>query len=139
MVHADRLKPYLGPALESWASKEGETVVPVASPALSAERSEPFIAESVLSAQLRGQSPNPSLDNSLYDTTAMLEEIGSDSDSVADSVVDKGQDNFAKSGKSIQEYTRSRHGRERRKPQRYWEWMQPFHPGETWNAEQLKF
>ena len=122
VVNADCLKPYLGPALESWASKEVETVVPVVSPPLSAERSEPVIADSAVSAQLRGQSPNPALDNSLYATTAMLQEIGSDSDSVADSVVNEGQDNLANSGISVQEDARSRHGRERRKPQRYGEW-----------------
>ena len=91
-------------------------------PPLSAERSEPVIADSAVSAQLRGQSPNPALDNSLYATTAMLQEIGSDSDSVADSVVNEGQDNLANSGISVQEDARSRHGRERRKPQRYGEW-----------------
>ena len=103
VVHTHSLKPYLGPALESWASKEGETMVPVASPALSAERSEPVITDSTVSAQLRGQSLNPALNNSLYDTTAMLQEIGSDSDSVAK----EGQGNLGYSGISVQEDTRS--------------------------------
>ena len=110
-------------------------MIPVASQALSAERNEPVIADSAVSAQLRGQSPNPALDNSLYATTAMLQEIGSDSDSV----VDEGQDNLANSGISVQEDTRSRHGREQGKPHRHGEWVWSFHPGETLNAEQLKF
>ena len=88
-------------------------MVPVASPPLSAERSEPVIADSAVSAYLMGQSPNPAMEKSLYNTPAMLRGIGSDSDSV----IDEGQDNLANSG--ISEDTRNRHGRELRKSQRY--------------------
>ena len=98
-------------------------MVPVALSALCAERCVLVIADSAVLAQLRGQSPNPDLDNSLYDTTAMLQEIGSDSDSLFDRMVDEGQANLANSCVSVQGDTRSRHGRERSKPQRYGKWV----------------
>ena len=41
VIHVDRLKPYLGPALESWIAERGEPDVPAVSPVVCAERSEP--------------------------------------------------------------------------------------------------
>ena len=53
VIHADRLKPYLGPALKSWILEKGETVVPVGTPTVSAERRESVMAKGPVSAQLK--------------------------------------------------------------------------------------
>ena len=41
MIHADRLKPYLGPALKSWISEKEEAVTPAESRVVSAGEIEP--------------------------------------------------------------------------------------------------
>lgn len=129
VIHADRLKPYLGPALKSWILEKGETVVPVGTPTVSAERRESVMAKGPVSAQLRkGQgggsvateSPSPTVESGLEVTATMLQDIASDLEGC---VAEEGRDNLPSTSKSVQEKSRSRHGRERRKPQRYGEWV----------------
>ncbi|KAL9967721.1 hypothetical protein ACROYT_G026010 [Oculina patagonica] len=56
VIHADRLKPYLGPALKSWISDKEETVTPVESQVVSAGEDEPVTGGSVSAVSREGES-----------------------------------------------------------------------------------
>ena len=67
VIHADRLKPYLGPALESWISqKERVSMVP---PVNWAERRESVVADSALSTQLKEDHGGGRVDSELPNST----------------------------------------------------------------------
>ena len=53
VIHADRLKTYLSPTLESWISRKEKTIVTVVPPVIRAERSELVVADNALSNQQR--------------------------------------------------------------------------------------
>ena len=108
--------------------------MPAETPAVGAERSEPVVVNGPVSAQLgKGQavgsvatkSPplacsNPAVEQSLKVTATTLQDIASDPEG---SVAEEGRDKLSSTSKSIQKQSRSRHGRERRKPQRHGEWV----------------
>ena len=150
VIHADRLKPYLGPALESWIAERGETDVPAVSPVGCAERSEPVNPGGSVSAELREghvdgspprvsmESPNPTAPEMPERTDSDAEnsdtKFNVDNDSDADvpsdalpvvegeSVAMNGQAAPPSVPESPAQNLKSRYGRERRKPERYGEW-----------------
>ena len=150
MIHADRLKTYLGPALESWIVERGETDVPAVSPVGCPERSEPVNPGGSVSAELRKRhvdgspprvsmkSPNPTAPKMPERTESDAEnsdtEFNVDNDSDADvasdalpvvegeSVAMNGQAAPPSVSESPAQNLKSRYGRERRKPERYGEW-----------------
>ena len=145
VIHADRLKPYLGPALKSWIVEGGETVVPVPSPVVTAEESEPVIPGGSVSAELREghvdgcvamESPNPAVESILPVAATMSEKAESDAEN-SDTGLDTGSeadvempsavlpvvDSPSSARENLQWNSRSRHGREQRIPQRYGDWV----------------
>ena len=85
MIHADSLKPYLGPALESWIAERGETDVPAVSPVGCAKRSEPVNPDGSVSAELReghvdGSPPRVSMESPNPTTPEMPERTDSDAE-----------------------------------------------------------
>ena len=83
VIHADSLKPYLGPALESWIAERGETDVPAVSPVGCAKRSEPVNPGGSVSAELReghvdGSPPRVSMESPNPTTPEMPERTDSD-------------------------------------------------------------
>ena len=129
VIHADRLKPYLGPTLESWISQEGKSIVSVVPPVNWAERSESVVADSALSKQLKedhgggrvdSEPLNSTLEeNNLEVMTSISQDTGSDLETVAKARSDR----LPSASENVQKSPKGRHGRERRKPQRYDEWV----------------
>ena len=100
VIHADRLKPYLGPALKSWIVEGGETVVPVPSPVVTAEESESVIPGGSVSAELREghvdgfvamESPNRAVESVLPVAATMSEKAESDAEN-SDTGLDTGSE-----------------------------------------------
>ena len=92
VIHADRLKPYLGPALRSWISEEGETVTPVSQVA-SVGEIEPVIPggsvptvlrEGVLDGSIAVESQNSVRGSIQPDSTTMSEKPESDAENSDD-------------------------------------------------------
>ena len=129
VIHADRLKPYLGPALERWISQKEKTIVSVVPPANWAERSESVVADSALSTQLkedhgggRGDSEPTNFtleENNLEVITPISQDTGSDLETEAKARSDR----LPSASENVQENPKRRHSRECRKPQRYGEWV----------------
>lgn len=102
VIHADRLKPYLGPALRSWISEEGETVTPVSQVA-SVGEIEPVIPggsvptvlrEGVLDGSIAVESQNSVHGSIQPDSTTMSEKPESDAEN-SDDEADTGRDTDA--------------------------------------------
>ena len=132
VIHADRFKPYLGPALESWISQKEKSIVSVVPPVDWAERSESVIADSAFSTQpkedhaygrVASEPLNSTLEeNNLDVMTSISQDTGSDLETL-----DKARsDRLPSTSENVQKSPKSRHGRERRKPQRYGEWVYCF-------------
>lgn len=102
VIHADRLKPYLGPALRSWISEEGETVTPVSQVA-SVGEIEPVIPggsvptvlrEGVLDGSIAVESQNSVHGSIQPDSKTMSEKPESDAEN-SDDEADTGRDTDA--------------------------------------------
>ena len=92
VIHADRLKPYLGPALRSWISEEGEAVTPVSQVA-SVGEIEPVIPggsvptvprEGVLDGSIAVESQNSVRGGLQPDSTTISEKPESDAENSDD-------------------------------------------------------
>ena len=66
VIHADRLKPYLGPALESWISQKEKPIVSVVPSVNLAEGSESVVADSALSTQPEEDNGGGRVEPELY-------------------------------------------------------------------------
>ena len=129
VIHADRLKPYFGPALKSWISQKEKTIFSVPPPVNWAERSESVVAGSALSTQLKedhgggridSEPPNSTLEeNNLEVTTSISQDTGS----YLETVAKERPDRLPSASENVQKSPKGRHSRERRKPQRYGEWV----------------
>ena len=146
VIHADRLKPYLGPALKSWiVGKEG-TVMPVQSQVVRAGEVEP-VSDSVQAVPGEGTSVGSDAMESLNpvlcsnpEATTIAEDPDSDEeicgrDSVAETLpqtqaatpgdrlsCETENCNAASCGHPLQA-VRSRYGRQQRPPNRYGDWV----------------
>ena len=128
VIHADRLKPYLGPALESWISQKEKPIVSVVPLVNLAEGSESVVADA-LSTQLKEDNGGSRVDsepsnstleeNNLEVRTPVSQDIGSDLETEAKASSDR----RPSTSENVQKNPKGRHGRERRKPQRYGEWV----------------
>jgi len=136
VIHADRLKPYLGPALNSWISEKEEVVKPVESRVVSAGEIEPVTGVSVPAVSREGESDgnaameslDPVICSSPQEAGAMSDDAKSDAgSSETEGVEASGADPEIPPrarGHSSQNVTlQSRYGRERRQPNRYGDWV----------------
>ena len=149
VIHANRLKPYLGPALESWIAERGETDVPAVS-RLGAPKEVSLLTRVALCQlnqeshvdgippRVSMESPNPTAPEMPERTDSDAEnsdtEFNVDNDSDADVPSDalpvaegervamNGQAAPPSVPESPAQNLNSRYGRERRKPERYGEW-----------------
>ena len=129
VIHADRLKPYLGPALESWISQKEKPIVSVVPLVNLAEGSESVVADNALSTQLKEDNGGSRVDsepsnsaleeNNLEVRAPVFQDIGSDLETEAKARSDRPP----RTSENVQKNPKGRHGRERRKPQRYGEWV----------------
>ena len=129
VIHADRLKLYLGRALESWISQREKPIVSVVTLVDLAEGSESVVADNALSTQLKEDNGGSRVDsepsnstleeNNLEVRTSVSQDIGSDLETEAKARSDR----RPSTSENVQKNTKGRHGREHRNPQRYGEWM----------------
>ena len=129
VIHADRLKLYLGRALESWISQREKPIVSVVTLVDLAEGSESVVADNALSTQLKEDNGGSRVDsepsnstleeNNLEVRTPVSQDIGSDLETEAKARSDR----RPSTSENVQKNTKGRHGREHRNPQRYGEWM----------------
>ena len=99
VIHADRLKPYLGPSLESWISQKEKPIVSVVPSVNWAAGSEYVVADSALSYQLKedngdgrfdSEPSNSNLEeNNLEVRTPISQDIGSHLETEAKARSDK--------------------------------------------------
>ena len=69
VIHADRLKPYLSPSLESWISEKEKQVVSVVPSVNWAEGSESAAVKSALSTQLKEDNGGGRVDSEPSNST----------------------------------------------------------------------
>ena len=128
MIHADRLKPYLGPTLESWISQKEKTIISVVPSVNWAEGSQSVVSDSALPTQLKEDNGGGRFDSEPSNSTLeednlevrkpISQDIGSDLETEAKARSDR----LPSTSENVQKNPKGRHGRECRKP-RYVEWV----------------
>ena len=146
VIHADRLKPYLGPALKSWIVEGERTVMPAESQVVRAGEVGPVSGsveavpgEGMLDGSDRIKSLNPAQCCSpevmtvVEDPELDNESFGSDTDTVVlpqtqtatpdDRPLSQTENFDNTSGGHLSQAVRSRYGRQRRPPNYYGDWV----------------
>ena len=142
VIHADRLKPYLGPALKSWIVEREETVMPDESHVVTAGEVGP-VSDSVEAVLGEGMldDATKSLNSAQYSSPEVLtmaedpesdyESFGSDTDTVILPQIQTASpddrplsetESFDAVGQ-LSQAVRSRYGRQRRPPNYYGDWV----------------
>lgn len=134
VIHADRLKPYLGPALKSWIVERKGTVMPVESHVVSTGEVGPVsdsvkavLGEGMLNGSDATKSLNPTQSGaqcSSPEGTTMAEDPESDNNKSFVNDTDTETESFdAASCGHLPQAVRSRYGRQRRPPNYYGDWV----------------
>ena len=146
MIHADRLKPYLGPALKSWIVEGEGTVMPAESQVVRAGEAGPVSGsveavpgEGMLDGSDTIKSLNPAQCSSpevmtmAEDPESDNESFGSNTDTVIlpqtqtarpdDRPLSETENVDTTSGGHLSQAVRSRYGRQRRPPNYYGDWV----------------
>lgn len=129
VIHADRLKPYLGPALKSWFAEREGTVVPAESHVVRAGEVGPVsgsveavLGESMLDGSDATKSLNPAQCSS-PEVMTMAEDPESDNKSFGSHTDTETESFDAASYGHLPQAVRSRYGRQRRPPNYYGDWV----------------
>ena len=143
VIHADRLKPYLGPALKSWIVEREETVMPDESHVVTAgevgpvsDSVEAVLGEGMLDSSDATKSLNPAQCSgpevmTMAQDPESDESFGSDTDTVIlpqtqtaspDDRPLSETESFDAVGQ-LSQTVRSRYGRQRRPPNYYGDWV----------------
>lgn len=129
VIHADRLKPYLGPALKSWIAEREGTVMPAESHVVRAGEVGPVSVsveavqgESMLDGSDATKSLNPAQCSS-PEVMTMAEDPESDNKSFGSHTDTETESLDASSYGHLPQAVRSRYGRQRRPPNYYGDWV----------------